>query len=189
MNPNVGQQIRKIRLHGHHSLGDIEKSTGLSRDYISRVETGHVVPATDHLEKLAQALNVPVIQLASDETKPPIPAQGAPRSKLAKCEATSKASEQDALMIALQQLGNRWTLIVIRQLFDGPLRFSEIQRAVPEVPVKSLSRVLHCLQEEGLVQRKVEPSSPPQVSYSMVQSDPNLRRIIDALCKWGRTRL
>ena len=106
-----------------------------------------------------------------------------------KAKSPLKTREHDALMIALQQLGNRWTLIVLRQLFNGPLRFSEIQRAVPEVPVKSLSRVLHGLQEEGLVQRKVDPSSPPQVSYSMAQSDPNLRRIIDALCEWGRTRL
>jgi transcriptional regulator with XRE-family HTH domain len=63
------------------SQGDIEKRTGLLRCYISRMENGHTVPAIDTLEKMAQALEVPVYRLFIDDAavhKPNIPSQKNP---------------------------------------------------------------------------------------------------------------
>ena len=53
------------------SQGDVEKRTGLLRCYISRVESGHTVPAVETLEKFARALEVPMYQLFYDGEKPP----------------------------------------------------------------------------------------------------------------------
>src|SRR5580692_7795126 len=68
------------------SQGDIEKRTGLLRCYISRMENGHTVPAIDTLEKMAQALEVPVYRLFIDDAavhKPNIPSRKNPSTSVA----------------------------------------------------------------------------------------------------------
>ncbi|MBZ5698153.1 MAG: helix-turn-helix transcriptional regulator [Acidobacteriia bacterium] len=88
-------------------------------------------------------------------------------------------------MIALRKLGSRWTLLVLRELLGGRRRFSELRKAIPQVPAKSLARVLAKLEKDGLVQRTVNSMRPPQVSYSLVHNDPILRQVIDALFRYG----
>lgn len=67
----IGDRLRILRETKHLSQGDIEKSTGLLRCYISRVENGHTVPAIETLEKLARALDVPLYQLFYEGENPP----------------------------------------------------------------------------------------------------------------------
>jgi transcriptional regulator with XRE-family HTH domain len=59
----IGDRLRTLREEKNLSQGDIEKRTGLLRCYISRVENGHTVPSVETLEKLAQAMEVPMYQL------------------------------------------------------------------------------------------------------------------------------
>jgi transcriptional regulator with XRE-family HTH domain len=59
----IGERLRDLRAQKNLSQGDIEKKTGLLRCYISRVENGHTVPAVQTLEKMANALDVPMYQL------------------------------------------------------------------------------------------------------------------------------
>jgi len=59
----IGQRIRQLREQKSLSQGDIEKSSGLLRCYISRVEHGHTVPSLDTLERFASALDVPLYRL------------------------------------------------------------------------------------------------------------------------------
>ncbi len=67
----IGDRLRELREEKKLSQGDIEKRTGLLRCYISRVENGHTVPAIETLEKLAQALEIPLYQLFYDGEEPP----------------------------------------------------------------------------------------------------------------------
>jgi transcriptional regulator with XRE-family HTH domain len=67
----IGDRLRTLRETKNLSQGDIEKRTGLLRCYISRVENGHTVPAVETLEKMAQALEVPLYQLFYDGEEPP----------------------------------------------------------------------------------------------------------------------
>ncbi len=67
----IGDRLRELREHKNLSQGDIQKSTGLLRCYISRVENGHTVPAIETLEKLARALEVPLYQLFYEGEEPP----------------------------------------------------------------------------------------------------------------------
>jgi transcriptional regulator with XRE-family HTH domain len=67
----VGERLRALREEKKFSQGDIEKKTGLLRCYISRVESGHLVPAVETLEKFARALEVPLYQLFYDGEEPP----------------------------------------------------------------------------------------------------------------------
>ncbi len=93
-----------------------------------------------------------------------------------------------ALMDALQKVGNQWSLMVLKELLKGPHRFSELQTAVPQISGKSLSRVLAKLQADGLIQREVTSTRPPQVVYSLTHKDPALREAINALSKWGKNQ-
>src|SRR5882724_9243759 len=65
---NIGTTIRGYRLQKGMSQGDIEKRTGLLRCYLSRVENGHTVPSLETLQKIAQALDLPLSQFFADET-------------------------------------------------------------------------------------------------------------------------
>ena len=70
---SIGERIRHIRTQKGISQGDIERSTGMRRSYISRVEHGQTVPSVETLQRFATALNVPVYRLfytAQDELAP-----------------------------------------------------------------------------------------------------------------------
>jgi len=69
----IGDRLKQIRESKDMSQGDVEKRTGLLRCYISRVENGHTVPAIETLEKLANAMDIPMYQLFYDgDAKPPV---------------------------------------------------------------------------------------------------------------------
>ena len=74
----IGDKLKALREQKNLSQGDVEKRTGLLRCYISRVENGHTVPSVDTLEKMAQALQIPMYRLFTDDdrvTKPNIAAE------------------------------------------------------------------------------------------------------------------
>jgi len=66
----IGERLRELRDSKQLSQGDIEKSTGLLRCYISRVENGHTVPSIETLEKMARALEIPLYKLFYDGEAP-----------------------------------------------------------------------------------------------------------------------
>lgn len=66
----IGNRLKELRESKELSQGDIERRTGLLRCYISRVENGHTVPAVSTLEKMAQALEVPMYRLFHDGEAP-----------------------------------------------------------------------------------------------------------------------
>jgi|SRR5271157_72362 len=67
---DIGRRIRELREERNLSQGDLEKATGLRRNYISRVEGGYTVPSIATLAKFAAALTVPVYQLLYEEGEP-----------------------------------------------------------------------------------------------------------------------
>jgi transcriptional regulator with XRE-family HTH domain len=67
----IAERLRMLREQKNLSQGDVEKTTGLLRCYISRVENGHTVPAIETLEKFARALDVPMYALFYDGEEPP----------------------------------------------------------------------------------------------------------------------
>jgi transcriptional regulator with XRE-family HTH domain len=69
----IGLRLRNLREEKNFSQGDIEKSTGLLRCYVSRVENGHTVPSVETLEKWARALDMPLYKIMYDGAEPPKP--------------------------------------------------------------------------------------------------------------------
>lgn len=87
--------------------------------------------------------------------------------------------------VAIAVAGGTWKLTVIKHLLAGPQRFGELQRLVPLVNIKTLTRQLRALEEDGIVTRKVFSQVPPKVEYSLTELGKSLEGIVEAMDSWG----
>lgn len=85
----------------------------------------------------------------------------------------------------VQLIGNKWKLLIIRNLLRAPQRFTEIKRTVPGISQKVLTDNLRALENDGLVTREVFAEIPPRVVYSLSDLGNTLRPIIEAMQDWG----
>ena len=88
---------------------------------------------------------------------------------------------------AVELIGRRWTGAIVAVLLDhGPLRFSEIAQAVPELSDRLLSERMKELEARGLVARHVEPGPPVRVIYELTAMGHELQPALDELRSWAR---
>lgn len=85
---------------------------------------------------------------------------------------------------AVQLIGNKWKLLIIRNLLVAPQRFSEMLKTIP-ISQKVLTDNLRSLEDDGLIDREVFAEVPPRVVYSLSELGNSLRPIINALQEWG----
>ena len=90
---------------------------------------------------------------------------------------------------AVELIGKRWSGAILAVLMDGPLHFSEIRRAVPEISDRLLSERLKELEAEGLVERRVIDGSPVRTEYSLTDKGQALKPALRTLQSWARTHL
>ena len=90
-----------------------------------------------------------------------------------------------ATEMALEIIGGKWKLVILRNLFDGTKRFGELKRAMPNVTQRMLTRQLRELEEDGLVRRKVYTQVPPKVEYSLTETGESLESIVRQIDEWG----
>ncbi len=86
---------------------------------------------------------------------------------------------------AVRLIGNKWKLLILRDLLEGPCRFTEIARRVEGISKKVLSDNLRALEEDGLLVREVYAEVPPRVVYSVSPLGETLRPILEAMKTWG----
>ena len=87
---------------------------------------------------------------------------------------------------AIELIGKRWSGAILSTLTEQPLRFGELARAVPGLSDRLLSQRLRELEDEGLVEREVEPGTPVRVTYSLTKKGGDLRPAIDELRQWAK---
>ena len=85
----------------------------------------------------------------------------------------------------LSRVGDKWSMQVVMNLGGGSLRFSELRRAIAGISQRMLTRTLRGLERDGLVSRKVTPSVPPRVDYTLTALGVSLRQPVDALGAWA----
>jgi DNA-binding HxlR family transcriptional regulator len=101
-------------------------------------------------------------------------------------EALKKYKYSWPIEATMHVIGGKWKPLVIYQLKDGTLRFSQIMdRVKPKITQRMLTKQLRELEEDGLVARKVYPQVPPKVEYSLTEKGLSLMPILDDLCDWG----
>jgi DNA-binding HxlR family transcriptional regulator len=86
---------------------------------------------------------------------------------------------------ALDVIGGKWKPVILWALGDNVLRFSELQKGLPGVNSKMLTKQLRELEEDGIITRTVYPEVPPRVEYAITDFGRTLIPILQALCKWG----
>lgn len=82
-------------------------------------------------------------------------------------------------------IGDKWKVLVLRDLFTGTKRFSELKKSLAPVTQKMLTQQLREMERDGLISRKVYPVVPPKVEYSLTELGKTLEPVIDSLRDWG----
>ncbi len=85
----------------------------------------------------------------------------------------------------LMLMGDRWKLLIVRELLKGTMRFGELKKSLPGISQKVLTQHLRIMEEYGLVHREVYPVVPPKVEYSLTELGRSLKSIHDAMWAWG----
>ena len=86
----------------------------------------------------------------------------------------------------LTLIGDKWKVLILRDLLTGTKRFGELKKSVGDVSQKVLTAQLRDMEESGLVDRKVYAEVPPRVEYSLTELGESLRPILDAMLAWGQ---
>lgn len=84
----------------------------------------------------------------------------------------------------LARVGDKWTVLVIRHLGGGPMRFNALKRQVGDISQKMLATTLRSLERDGFVIRSVAPTTPPQVEYALTDLGRSLLVPVCALARW-----
>lgn len=86
---------------------------------------------------------------------------------------------------ALGVLGNKWSFLVLRELYKGKRRFSELQRELHGVSPKSLTDTLRHLEANGVIERRVFPTVPVTVEYSLTDKGSAFHVVLKEMKRWG----
>jgi DNA-binding HxlR family transcriptional regulator len=85
----------------------------------------------------------------------------------------------------LDRVGDAWSVLVVITLEHGPLRFNALRRQIGDISQRMLTVTLRNLERDGLVDRRVIPSTPPQVEYSLTPLGRSLAGAIAVLAAWA----
>jgi DNA-binding HxlR family transcriptional regulator len=91
-----------------------------------------------------------------------------------------------ALGSILDRVGDKWTVMVVGILSDGPMRFNALQRAVAGVSHRMLTLTLRGLERDGLVKRTAFATVPPRVDYELTKLGCSLKSPLETLAEWVR---
>lgn len=87
--------------------------------------------------------------------------------------------------MTVQLIGNKWKLLIIRNLLQRPWRFNELQKNLDGISQKVLTDSLRSMEADGIITRTVYPEVPPKVEYALSELGESLKPILYAMKEWG----
>jgi len=84
-------------------------------------------------------------------------------------------------------IGNKWKLLILRNLLSGPNRFGELLKGIPGISQKVLTDNLRSMESDGLLIRTVYAEVPPRVDYRLSETGESLRPIMAVMKEWGES--
>ncbi|PKQ57446.1 transcriptional regulator [Mycobacterium sp. MHSD3] len=96
-------------------------------------------------------------------------------------------AEGEFIREVLDRVGDKWSVLIIATLHDGPRRYTELHEAIPGISQRMLTRTLMLLRRDGLVTRTAFAEVPPRVEYALTPLGIDLHGISAALVLWART--
>ncbi|THF69615.1 helix-turn-helix transcriptional regulator [Deinococcus sp. Arct2-2] len=100
-------------------------------------------------------------------------------------ENALSAADCKGLADVLSSVGDKWTILVVGALSNGPLRYNEVQRRVSGISQRMLTLTLKRLEADGIVTRTLFPSVPPRVDYELTELGQTLRAALVPLHLWA----
>lgn len=85
----------------------------------------------------------------------------------------------------LMLIGDKWKVLILRDLLPGTKRFGELKKSIGGVSQKVLTAQLRDMEKSGLLTRTVYPEVPPKVEYTLTELGLSLKPILDAMWSWG----
>lgn len=91
----------------------------------------------------------------------------------------------EAVRPILVRIGDKWSVLIVMALRDGPRRFNQIRRDIGSISQRMLTLTLRGMERDGLVSRKVHPTTPPRVEYALTDLGHSLRGPVETLGAWA----
>lgn len=91
----------------------------------------------------------------------------------------------EAVRPILVRIGDKWSVLIVMALRAGPRRFNQIRRDIGSISQRMLTLTLRGMERDGLVLRKVYPTTPPRVEYTLTDLGHSLRGPVEALGAWA----
>ena len=85
----------------------------------------------------------------------------------------------------LSLIGDKWKVLILRDLMPGTKRFGELKKSIGSVSQKVLTAQLRDMEERGLLSRTVYAEVPPRVEYTLTETGYSLKPVLDAMTAWG----
>lgn len=85
----------------------------------------------------------------------------------------------------LMLIGDKWKVLILRDLMEGTKRFGELKKSIGTVSQKVLTAQLRDMEDKGLLTRKVYAEVPPRVEYTLTETGYSLKQILDSIVSWG----
>ncbi len=101
-------------------------------------------------------------------------------------QKTEKELPDCPVETTLMLIGDKWKVLILRDLLPGTKRFGELKRSVGSISQKVLTAQLRDMEESGLVNRKIYAEVPPRVEYSLTELGQSLKPILDSMENWGQ---
>jgi len=91
--------------------------------------------------------------------------------------------------LVLDRIADKWTVLVIGSLMHGTKRFGELRREIGGISQKMLTQTLRGLERDGLVSRKIYPTVPPKVEYSLTSLGTTLVKVLEGIRIWSEQNI
>lgn len=102
-------------------------------------------------------------------------------------QKTAKTLPACPVETTLSLIGDKWKVLILRDLMPGTKRFGELKKSIGSVSQKVLTAQLRDMESNGLITRTVYPEVPPRVEYSLTALGRSLKPILDAMWNWGES--
>ena len=89
----------------------------------------------------------------------------------------------------LDLIADKWTVLIVRRLADGTLRFAQLRRSIDGISQKVLTNTLRRLEQDGMVTRRIYASVPPKVEYSLTSLGRSLCSLVEGICDWAEANI
>ena len=89
--------------------------------------------------------------------------------------------------ITLMIIGDKWKVLILRDLMNGTMRFGELKKSIGHVSQKVLTAQLRDMEAKGLVNRTVYAEVPPRVEYTLTETGYSLKPVLAAMVAWGES--